>query len=70
MAAISRTARRSRAWARIFNFVRYKTVPPRGHIDYDAVRAIALKETAEDAAVRTLLLSARARLRALSRDRR
>ena len=27
---------------RIFNFVRYKTSPPDGHIDYDAVRATAL----------------------------
>jgi glycine hydroxymethyltransferase len=26
---------------RIFNFVRYKTSPPDGHIDYDAVRATA-----------------------------
>lgn len=26
---------------RIFNFVRYKTVPPEGHIDYDAVLATA-----------------------------
>lgn len=26
---------------RIFNFVRYKTVPPAGHIDYDAVLATA-----------------------------
>jgi glycine hydroxymethyltransferase len=28
---------------RIFNFVRYKTSPPDGHIDYDAVRATALE---------------------------
>jgi glycine hydroxymethyltransferase len=26
---------------RIFNFVRYKTSPPDGHVDYDSVRAIA-----------------------------
>jgi glycine hydroxymethyltransferase len=26
---------------KIFNFVRYKTAPPDGHIDYDAVRAMA-----------------------------
>jgi glycine hydroxymethyltransferase len=28
---------------RIFNFVRYKTTPPDGHIDYDAVRSMALQ---------------------------
>jgi glycine hydroxymethyltransferase len=29
------------AMGKIFNFVRYKTSPPDGHIDYDAVRATA-----------------------------
>ena len=28
---------------KIFNFVRYKTTPPDGHIDYDAVRTTALQ---------------------------
>ena len=55
---------------KIFNFVRYKTLPPRGDIDYDAVRETREESEAEDRAVRTLVLSARARLRALSRDRR
>lgn len=31
------------AMGRIFNFVRYKTSPPDGHIDYDHVRAMALQ---------------------------
>ncbi len=29
------------AMGRIFNFVRYRTAPPDGHIDYDAVRELA-----------------------------
>jgi glycine hydroxymethyltransferase len=31
------------AMGRIFNFVRYKTSPPDGHIDYDVVRDLALQ---------------------------
>ncbi len=40
-AAISRTVQPVSCMGRIFNFVRYKTSPPEGHIDYDAVLATA-----------------------------
>ena len=50
---------------KIFNFVRYRTLPPRGDIDYDGRARDGEASETEDRAVRTLVLSARVRLRAL-----